>query len=281
MQFIPALLLRVAVAQPTNEGTRFAPGWNGLAQSPPMGWRSWNAFQYCIRAGLPDDGSTCGGAPIAPQMNCSAATSRPCGSIGAQIRVLTARNLTVDGKEGVSLADLGYSSVGVDEGWEGCVAPTASGRAVYGHNAQGTPLANVARFPNLTALVEYGHERNVSMGWYLNSCGCKSSDHHWTPGEIERNYVGDVKALGALGFDTVKIDGCGPMRNLSRYAELMNTSGKRFAIENCHWGAMNSIGCKKGDDSSSCPSTTWCPFNQAHKNYIRIPAVYFSSRPGC
>lgn len=255
-----ALRAAAVAGQPTDQGTRFAPGWNGLARAPAMGWRSWNSFQYCIRAGLPGDGSSCGGAAVAPQMNCTG-NGKTCGSIGEQIRVLTARNLTVDGKKGVSLADLGYNAVGVDEGWEGCVAPTASGPAIYGHDDHGNPLANAARFPNLTALVEYGHARNVSMGWYLNSCGCRWSPKVLKPEAVERNYVGDVKALSALGMDAVKIDGCGPMRNLSRYAELMNNSGKVYEIENCHWGAMGSIGCH-ADSASSCPSHNWCPFNQ-------------------
>lgn len=25
-------------------GPGFAPGWNGLAEKPPMGWRSWNSY---------------------------------------------------------------------------------------------------------------------------------------------------------------------------------------------------------------------------------------------
>lgn len=33
--------------------------------------------------------------------------------------------------------------------------------------------------------------------------------------------AGDVKQLHALGFDGVKLDGCGAQRNMTLYAELM------------------------------------------------------------
>ena len=29
---------------PLTRSTAFPPGWNGLALTPPLGWRSWNAF---------------------------------------------------------------------------------------------------------------------------------------------------------------------------------------------------------------------------------------------
>ena len=51
-------------------------------------------------------------------------------------RALVAKNRTVAGQSApVSLCDLGYCSVGVDEGWEGC------GQGVNGtqHDAQGLP----------------------------------------------------------------------------------------------------------------------------------------------
>ena len=32
------------------------------------------------------------------------------------------------------------------------------------------------------------------------------------------------------------------------------------AIENCHWGACGSIGCK-GSDDDACPANGWCPMN--------------------
>jgi alpha-galactosidase len=231
------LSARQPAAQPTNE-PGFAPGWNGLAKKPAMGWRSWNAFQYCIRAGLPGDNSSCAMAgpaskPFLP-MSCESSTGRPCGSIAAMIDRITKRNVTLGGKL-VSLAELGYDSVGIDEGWEGC------GEGVNGtqHDAQGNPLANKRRFPDLAGLVEFGRQRHIKMGWYLNGCGCPEILTQFggkiTPAQLERIYEGDVRTLSALNFSGVKLDGCGSLRNNTRYAALMQATGKAFDVENCHW----------------------------------------------
>ena len=69
--------------------TDYPPGWNGLARTPPMGWRSWNAF----------------GNRITQDMMLVAADA------------LVAKNRTVGGVPRKSLLDAGYASVGVDEGW--------------------------------------------------------------------------------------------------------------------------------------------------------------------
>ena len=80
----------VATGPPGGDNGAYAPGWNGEAKLPPMGWRSWNAY----------------GANIYEQTFYDA------------IAAITAKNWTVDG-EVVSLADVGYASIGIDEGWEG------------------------------------------------------------------------------------------------------------------------------------------------------------------
>ena len=59
--------------------------------SPPLGWRSWNAW----------------GNRVSQQ------------NMEASIDALVAKNWTVDGQT-VSLADVGYAAAGIDEGWEAC-----------------------------------------------------------------------------------------------------------------------------------------------------------------
>ena len=98
-----AQLLEAARAQPwsptvplgPNNGGKskaFPPGFNGEARTPPQGWRSWNAF----------------GNRITQDMMVEA------------VDAVVAKNRTVKGWDGkVSLCDLGYCAVGVDEGWEG------------------------------------------------------------------------------------------------------------------------------------------------------------------
>lgn len=146
-----AILLDVVSAQWGGNESGFAPGWNGsepihrpragtqslwrsgcvhgtsntvhvrgaVARKPVLGWRSWN----CFGAGVSD------------------ALMRDA------IDAITTKNWTVDG-ETVSLADVGYASVGIDEGWEGCgQGVTVKGRKTQ-HYANGTPAIN-EKFPDM------------------------------------------------------------------------------------------------------------------------------------
>ena len=217
-----AALVAAATAQPKNTyGGKYKPGWNGEAKTPPMGWRSWNAF----------------GNRITQDMMVQA------------VDAVVAKNRTVKGyADKVSLCDLGYCAVGIDEGWEGCGdGVTVDGRKTQ-HYANGTPAVN-AKFPDIAKLVKYGHTKGLKMGWYENGCAC--GEHV----ALDKNYEGDIKMLHQFGFDAVKLDGCGAQKNMTLYAELMAATGQSYAIENCHWGR-----CTDSDDSS-CPSVDWCPFN--------------------
>merc|ERR1719273_98159 len=164
--------------------------------------------------------------------------------INATIDALSAPVWTINGKNNVSLAQAGYAMVGIDEGWEGC----GQGINNTQHDAKGNPVIN-SKFPNMMALVQYGNSKGLKMGWYENGCAC--GERH----ELLINYQGDVRMLHQLGFDGVKLDGCGAQRNMTLYAALMNATGKAYLIENCHWGRCNN------NDDSSCPTLDWCPFN--------------------
>jgi alpha-galactosidase len=216
-------LLLGAAAQGTSKD--YPPGWNKEATTPPMGWRSWNAF----------------GANINNETFVQA------------ISVLTARVWIVDGKM-VSFADVGYSRVGIDEGWENCSGP-APNEGMRQHDEQGFPMVNADKFPNLKSLVDYGHRAGIQMGWYLNGCACGEKK------ERMLNYVGDVQRLHEYGFDAVKLDGCGAATNMTRYAELMAATGQTYEIENCHWGHCGTDSWFRNPDGASCPTATWCPFN--------------------
>ena len=217
------------------------------------GWRSWNAFNNRISEQTFYD----------------------------VIDAITAKNFSVDGAK-VSLADVGYRSVGIDEvcrlspgcpgfaaaasllnadtlsaagqGWEGC----GLGFNATQHFANGTPAVNLTRFPDMGALVDFGHSKDLEMGFYLNGCMC-GEPFPWSPSppgqERVADYVGDIEYLSALNFDGVKIDDCGAQRNMTKYARLMQATQRNFTIEDCHWGQCSE------DDDSSCPTSDWCPFN--------------------
>ena len=91
---------------------------NGLSfDSPPMGWRSWNAFGRHV----------------------SDAKMRRA------IDAIVSRGRLVDGQP-TSLLDLGYINVGLDGGWPNCRSSTY----LY-PDAQGLPLVNSQLFPDMRA----------------------------------------------------------------------------------------------------------------------------------
>jgi hypothetical protein len=74
------------------------------------------------------------------------------------------------------------------------------------------PQAINAKFPDMAALVEYGHGKGLRMGWYLNGCAC--GEHV----ALDANYEGDVRSLHDFGFDGVKMAAArrGTTRNTRR-----------------------------------------------------------------
>eukprot|EP00658_Telonema_sp_P-2_P036208 TRINITY_DN26237_c0_g1_i1.p1 TRINITY_DN26237_c0_g1~~TRINITY_DN26237_c0_g1_i1.p1 ORF type:complete len:560 (+),score=92.76 TRINITY_DN26237_c0_g1_i1:54-1733(+) len=178
--------------------------------------------------------------------------------------ILTATLPATSERAAVSLAELGYKAVGIDEGWEGCGLGVNSTH----HAADGQPIVNASRFDDLGSLVEYGHSKGLEMGWYLNGCMC--------PETVENSvfYSGDIKSLLGYGFDQVKFDNCGAELNMTRYASLLEGAGSAGTmIENCHWGQCGPV---KGDpDGSGCPTLEWCPFNM-YRTSIDISSDFTS-----
>lgn len=171
---------------------------NGLAITPPLGWRSWN--YYGMRFTQQD--------------------------MLQQAAAVTARR---GGRP--SLRDVGYDHLGVDMGWEGC------GRGLNGsfHSADGWPIVDSDKFPNLTApMNEELHGMGLKTGFYFNPCWCSVEWKVWPTG----NTAKDAATVLDLGFDGVKIDGCGPANNMTLWGELLNASGRPLLIEDCldkHW----------------------------------------------
>jgi alpha-galactosidase len=198
------------------------PADNGIGRRPPMGWSSWTS------------------AWMNPNQTYMVQTmdalALPRGNSGQ--------------KKKKSLAQLGYTQVGLDDFWQAC------GAGVNGsfHDIDGNPLVNETRFPNMTAMTEHGHRLGMRVGWYMNNCGC--AEHTWEgASNIQRHFDGDVRALKDYKFDGAKFDACGQFENLTVWADLINASGRPMMIENCHWG---------GDAPYVLDDTTgelWCPYN--------------------
>lgn len=206
---------------------------NGLSDTPPRGWRSWNAFG-------------CDGGPETilndPHMR-------------AQMRALLDKSRTVDGVP-TSLAELGFNYVSMDDGWQSCncsskKAPNASlpqcpqkhgcfgGYCSFHDPKTGIPQIKPDRFPDMKAMIDYGHSLGLKVGSYLNNCICMEA------GRSPTHYEQDAAWLTGLGFDEVKIDNCGTSHNIKYYAELFNKSGHPVRVENCHnfWPDFHTGDC--------------------------------------
>jgi hypothetical protein len=72
-----------------------------------------------------------------------------------------------------SLASLGFRDVGLDDVWQKCGS--------YGplnwtyHDADGYPVVDTTRFPNMSQLPATAHSLGLNAGFYSNNCDC--ADH--------------------------------------------------------------------------------------------------------
>ena len=230
---------------------------NGLARTPPLGWRSWNLYGGNVNQSL----------------------------IEGIMTLMVKRNprYKVDGVP-TSLCDLGFCDVGLDDNWQKC-GHYGLKRYTY-HDVDGNPLVNPDRFPSMKNMTAYAHSLGLTSGWYGNNCIC--SDRKTNE---KKFYVGDVKALREFGFDSWKLDGCGAQHDLQLYSELIEatpptTGRKAIMVENCHWGSVKPYE----------PNATWCPWNfyrtsgDVRANYASVvgnlqSVTKFSSQnlsyPGC
>jgi len=194
---------------------------NGLAKTPPMGWRSWNLYGANVNQSLIE------------------------GIMDGMVR----KDRMVDGVA-TSLCDLGYCDVGLDDNWQECGHYGALGVLNF-HDKDGNPIVNTQRFPDFNQMTDHAHGLGLTSGWYGNNCIC---GEHAT--SDKKFYVGDVNALRKFGFDSWKLDGCGSQTDLQLYDDLIKstpaTSGRSpIMVENCHWGSKVPFK----------PNATWCPWN--------------------
>ena len=184
-----------------------------VALTPPLGWRSWNL--------------------LGPHVNQTILTSILHG-----MQQRRHDDNTHGEDDGAALcADLGYCNVGLDDNWQACDSPQAAPGMHY-HDVTGQSLVNTDRFPNLRNLTDTAHALGLTMGWYHNNCIC--ADHCRNETECDAQIQQDVQAILAVGFDAVKLDGCGGQLNLTRFDEYFRQytpqDKPRIVVENCHWG---------------------------------------------
>ena len=108
---------------------------NGLAQTPPLGWRSWNLYGANVNQAL----------------------------IQSIMDGMIDKSRTVNGVP-TSLLDLGYSDVGLDDNWQACGSKDAAPGMHY-HDKDGNPLVNYDRFPDFNNMTDHAHSLGLTSGW--------------------------------------------------------------------------------------------------------------------
>eukprot|EP01044_Picomonas_judraskeda_P011653 COSAG03_NODE_1605_length_3795_cov_7.493506_1_plen_199_part_00 len=147
---------------------------NGIGVTPPRGWRSWNQFGTGIHQDL----------------------------IEAQYEALANRSRLVDGAP-TSLLDLGYSSAGIDDGWQKC---NAGPNGVGFHDARGRPIVDTVKFPSMKAMTAKASSLGITPGFYINNCMCKETRPACASvSGKDTCFEGDVEATLELGFRSVKV----------------------------------------------------------------------------
>ena len=223
----------------------------GLAQTPPLGkfcrssmchrvlhpcfiacfvacfiagWRSWNCFHNSVTQ-----------AKMEAVMDAM---------VGIQ-----------PGGGGGSLRSLGYESVGLDDMWQAC------GKGFNGsfHDSAGSPLWNNVTFPDPVSMVAKAHSLKLKAGWCewrlecslcvsltppracvshgaafaadMNNCDCMEAG--LDAAFAEKIYEQSVKMLASQKWDGVKLDGCSQFHNTTKWASLMEATGRPITVENC------------------------------------------------
>lgn len=172
---------------------------------------------------------------------------------------LVSRARSVDGVP-TSLFDLGYTDVGLDDAWQ---RQDSGPHGVGYHDADGNPIINTEKFPDMGAMVARGHGLNLTVGWYGNNCISKD------PSANISHFLGDVAAFRRLDFDSYKLDSCGGQKDIALWANLLNTSGRAVVTENCHNGPYFPEPAYKPD------APPYCPFN-FYRTSVDVEVLYAS-----
>ena len=208
-----------------------------FATGPSLGWRSWNLYELTVSQKLLQS------------------------QVDGLLRVR---------HENRSLFDVGYNTIGLDDGWQAC------GPNGYHDPITGEPLVNLTRFPDMKAMTAYGATRGVKLGWYANNCGCHGST------DVGR-YKQDAIATVRYGYTATKIDSCGPETNMSAWREELDAAAAahgvpRIELENCR----NYAFTQDIDRESACEFDTFrsTEDNSPHFASIMHNLMTNSRKPG-
>eukprot|EP01047_Picozoa_sp_COSAG01_P000958 COSAG01_NODE_19_length_39011_cov_38.134968_32_plen_208_part_00 len=154
---------------------------NGRAITPPRGWRSW--WAACAAAApaacallllLLPPSTICRPRPARPPSLEGGGDDRAVGfcrnqyqaRINQTIMESNMRELASRHRPGGrSLADLGYTDAGLDDGWQLCnPRPTPANPHAF-HTPAGAPIVDTLIFPDFVAMNRLAHSLNLTSGW--------------------------------------------------------------------------------------------------------------------
>lgn len=107
---------------------------NGKAIQPPMGFRTWNQWQGSITQSM---------------------------MLGIIDALVTPRS----NNPTISLAQLGFSDAGLDDGFQQCGSYGPLGCTF--HDELGSPVIDPVKFPNLGTMVDYAHSLNLTVSVWV------------------------------------------------------------------------------------------------------------------
>ena len=85
------------------------------------------------------------------------------------------------------------------------------------HDAEGMPIVDGLKFPSLKASVDRAHALGLRAGFYVNNCLCAEVDMlSGDAPRIDAAITATSEAIVAIGYDAVKIDSCGDLKNISQ-----------------------------------------------------------------
>jgi alpha-galactosidase len=225
------LVLLLATALPALSFPPPPPSYNGLALTPPRGFRSWNLFGAAVNQTLLE-----------------------------QVQdALVSRARSVDGVP-TSLADLGYSDVGLDDGWQR-VDSGPNGKGF--HNEAGFPNINTDKFPDMAQMVARAHALNLTAGFYGNNCISAS------PNASLALFTGDMATFRKFNFDSWKLDSCSGQKDIALWSNLISQTGPPVVVENCHNGPYFPQPSYRPD------RPPYCPFN-FYRVSVDVEVLYAS-----
>lgn len=133
-----------------------------------------------------------------------------------------------------SLLDVGYSFANLDDGWQAC----GQGENGGFHDADGNPMMDLAKFPNVSSMTSLARALGLRPGFYVNNYICGGGECQGGVGGAvyEKVMHGTVGWLKRNRFEYLKVDSGGCYNDMQLWHDLLEAEQHPMTVENCHQG---------------------------------------------